>query len=199
MDAFAEGRLDVLVGTSLVTKGLDMPEVTLVGVVSADIALTLPDERAAERTYQLLAQAIGRAGAARAPGAGDHPDLPAGPPGDPGGGRRRRGGLLRRRAGPPAAVRRRRRSGALKLTVGRRGRRRGPSRGRSAWPPGCGDRPRERRSIAVAVVGPAPAYVAPPGRPLALERRPPGRDPQASWTATPGPPWSVDVDPESLL
>ena len=62
IDAFAEGEIDVLVGTSLVTKGLDIPEVTLVGVVSADVALNLPDERAAERTYQLLAQAVGRAG-----------------------------------------------------------------------------------------------------------------------------------------
>ena len=61
------GRTDVLVGTSLVTKGLDVPQVTLVGVVSADVALTLPDERAAERTWQLLAQAVGRAGR------GDHP------------------------------------------------------------------------------------------------------------------------------
>ena len=62
LDAFANGALDVLVGTSLVAKGIDVPEVTLVGVVSADIALNLPDERAAERTYQLLAQAVGRAG-----------------------------------------------------------------------------------------------------------------------------------------
>ena len=57
-----------LVGTALVAKGLDVPEVTLVGVVSADIALNLPDERAAERTYQLLVQAIGRAGRGGRPG-----------------------------------------------------------------------------------------------------------------------------------
>ena len=62
LDAFAAGQLDVLVGTSLVAKGLDVPNVTLVGVVSADVSLNLPDERAAERTYQLLAQAVGRAG-----------------------------------------------------------------------------------------------------------------------------------------
>ena len=62
IDAFAAGELGILVGTSLVAKGLDVPEVTLVGIVSADVALTLPDERAAERTYQLLAQAVGRAG-----------------------------------------------------------------------------------------------------------------------------------------
>ena len=78
-----EGRLDVLVGTSLVAKGLDIPKVTLVGVVSSDVALNLPDERAAERTYQLLAQAVGRAGRGDRPGPGDHPDLPARPPGDP--------------------------------------------------------------------------------------------------------------------
>ncbi len=62
VDAFTAGGLDVLVGTSLVTKGLDIPEVTLVGVVSADIALNLPDERATERTWQLLSQAVGRTG-----------------------------------------------------------------------------------------------------------------------------------------
>ena len=68
LDAFAGGGIDVLVGTSLVAKGLDVPEVTLVGVVSADIALNLPDERASERTYQLLAQAVGRAGRGDRPG-----------------------------------------------------------------------------------------------------------------------------------
>ena len=65
VDAFTNGELDVLVGTSLAAKGLDVPQVTLVGVVSADIALNLPDERAAERTYQLLAQAVGRSVRAR--------------------------------------------------------------------------------------------------------------------------------------
>ena len=85
VDAFTDGRLDVLVGTSLVAKGLDIPEVTLVGVVSADVALTLPDERAAERTFQLLVQAIGRAGRGERPGTRHRPDLPARAPGDPGG------------------------------------------------------------------------------------------------------------------
>ena len=60
--------MDVLVGTALVAKGIDVPEVTLVGVVSADVSLNLPDERAAERTYQLLAQAVGRAGRGERPG-----------------------------------------------------------------------------------------------------------------------------------
>ena len=89
VDAFADGELDVLVGTSLVTKGLDVPEVTLVGVVSADVALNLPDERAAERTYQLLAQAVGRAGRGERPGRAliqsyqpDHPAIGAVADGD---------------------------------------------------------------------------------------------------------------------
>src|SRR4029077_519128 len=68
VDAFAAGRLAVLAGTSLVAKGLDIPSVTLVGIVSSDVALNLPDERAAERTYQLLVQAIGRAGRGTLPG-----------------------------------------------------------------------------------------------------------------------------------
>ncbi len=68
IDDFTNGGSDVLVGTSLVAKGLDIPEVTLVGVVSADIALNLPDERAAERTWQLLTQAVGRAGRGERPG-----------------------------------------------------------------------------------------------------------------------------------
>ncbi|MEZ0239741.1 MAG: primosomal protein N', partial [Chloroflexota bacterium] len=62
IDTFSAGGTDVLVGTSLVAKGLDVPSVVLVGVVSSDIALNLPDERAAERTYQLLRQGVGRAG-----------------------------------------------------------------------------------------------------------------------------------------
>ena len=79
IDDLVAGRTDVLVGTSLVTKGLDVPQVTLVGVVSADVALTLPDERAAERTWQLLAQAVGPRGAGRPAGSRHHPDLPARP------------------------------------------------------------------------------------------------------------------------
>ncbi|MSQ08687.1 MAG: primosomal protein N' [Dehalococcoidia bacterium] len=59
---FESGNSRVLVGTQLVAKGLDIPEVTLVGVVSADIGLAIPDFRAAERTFQLLAQSAGRAG-----------------------------------------------------------------------------------------------------------------------------------------
>lgn len=59
---FSEGRADVLVGTQMIAKGLDLPQVTLVGIISADTALGLPDYRAGERTFQLLTQVAGRAG-----------------------------------------------------------------------------------------------------------------------------------------
>jgi primosomal protein N' (replication factor Y) len=62
--AFLEGKADVLVGTQMVAKGLDLPAVTIVGVISADVGLHIPDFRSAERTFQLLTQVSGRAGRA---------------------------------------------------------------------------------------------------------------------------------------
>ncbi len=61
-DAFRDGLVQILVGTQMIAKGLDFPNVTLVGVVNADVGLHLPDFRSAERTFQLLAQVAGRAG-----------------------------------------------------------------------------------------------------------------------------------------
>jgi primosomal protein N' (replication factor Y) len=62
LQTFVDHRADVLIGTQMIAKGLDLPLVTLVGVISADTALYLPDYRAAERTFQLLTQVAGRAG-----------------------------------------------------------------------------------------------------------------------------------------
>ena len=68
LDRMRRGEIDVLVGTQMVTKGHDLPNVTLVGVLNADAALSMPDFRAAERTFQLLVQVAGRAGRGQRPG-----------------------------------------------------------------------------------------------------------------------------------
>jgi primosomal protein N' (replication factor Y) len=197
LDAFAGGRLDVLVGTSLVTKGLDVPGVTLVGVVSADIALNLPDERAAERTYQLLAQAVGRAGRGDRPGLAiiqsyqpDHPAIAAVAAGD--GSAFYQAELeLRARFGSPPFGR------LVKLTVGLADR-----TAAEATALEMADQVRARsaeRGADVTVMGPAPAYIARRAERWRYNVVLRGDDPAALLDGGLDAPWSVDVDPESLL
>ncbi|SNR90879.1 replication restart DNA helicase PriA [Anaerovirgula multivorans] len=62
LESFKNGEIDILVGTQMISKGLDFPNVTLVGVISADASLNLPDFRASEKTFQLVTQVAGRAG-----------------------------------------------------------------------------------------------------------------------------------------
>jgi primosomal protein N' (replication factor Y) len=68
LERFNKGEIDILIGTQMVTKGLDYPNVTLVGGISADLSLNFPDFRASERTFQLLTQVAGRAGRGKTPG-----------------------------------------------------------------------------------------------------------------------------------
>jgi primosomal protein N' (replication factor Y) len=68
LSRFARGEVQVLLGTQMIAKGLDYPNVTLVGVINGDTALSLPDFRAAERTFQLITQVAGRAGRGDKPG-----------------------------------------------------------------------------------------------------------------------------------
>ena len=68
LDDFGNGEADILLGTQMIAKGLDFPNVTLVGVLNADTSLNLPDYRSSERTFQLLTQVAGRAGRAEKEG-----------------------------------------------------------------------------------------------------------------------------------
>lgn len=68
LNSFKKGEIDILIGTQMIAKGLDFPNVTLVGVISADVSLNLPDFRSSERTFGLLTQVAGRAGRGKAKG-----------------------------------------------------------------------------------------------------------------------------------
>ena len=197
LDAFAEGRLDVLVGTSLVAKGLDVAEVTLVGVVSADVALNLPDERAAERTYQFLTQAVGRAGRGERPGRAiiqtyqpEHAAIQAVASGNASAFYDAELEVRRRFGSPPFGR-------LIKLTVGL------PDHLAAEHEAGAmADRLRAAASASgrsVEVLGPAPAYVARRAGRWRWNVVLRGDRPVELLSPLPGGTWSIDVDPDSLL
>ncbi len=197
LDAFAEGRLDVLVGTSLVAKGLDVAEVTLVGVVSADIALNLPDERAAERTYQLLTQAVGRAGRGERPGRAiiqtylpDHAAIQAVATANAASFYDAELEVRRRFGSPPFGR-------LVKLTVGL------PDQlAAEQEAAAMADRLRaagSARGLSVAVLGPAPAYIARRSGRWRWNVVLRGDRPLELLNPLPSAAWSIDVDPDSLL
>jgi primosomal protein N' (replication factor Y) len=197
IDAFADGRLDVLVGTSLVTKGLDVPAVTLVGVVSADVALNLPDERAAERTYQFLAQAVGRAGRGGVPGRAiiqsyqpEHPAIVAVASASPAAFYDAELELRRQFGSPPFAR-------LVKLTLALPDRDAAEAAARDMVAE-LRERARQR-GAAVTVAGPAPAFIARRADRWRFNVVLRGAEPSALLDGPPGPPWTVDVDPDSLL
>ena len=68
LENFSSGRIDILLGTQMIAKGLDFPNATLVGIINADLGLHLPDFRTGERIFQLIYQASGRAGRKNKPG-----------------------------------------------------------------------------------------------------------------------------------
>ena len=197
IDAFTAGDTDVLVGTSLVAKGLDVPSVTLVGVVSSDIALNLPDERAAERTFQLLTQAVGRAGRGDRPGRAilqtyqpEHPAIVAVAQADAATFYAAELDLRRRFGSPPFGQ-------LIKLTVALPDRDAAEAAGVE-----MATRLRDRATalgVQMDVAGPAPAYIARRNDRWRFHVVLRGADPMAVLGEDPGPPWSVDVDPESLL
>jgi primosomal protein N' (replication factor Y) len=202
LDAFAEGRLDVLVGTSLVAKGLDIPEVTLVGVVSADVALNLPDERAAERTFQLLTQAVGRAGRGELPGLAiiqtyqpDHPAIKAVASGDASGFYDAELEVRRRFGSPPFGR-------LVKLTVGLPDARAAQQEAAvmaDRLRASCSEPEHVAAGQRVSVLGPAPAYIARRAGRWRWNVVLRGDRPVELLGTPPGAPWSIDVDPDSLL
>ena len=210
--AFARGEADVLLGTQMIAKGLDFPRVTLVGVLDADVALHLPDFRAAERTFQLLVQVVGPRRARRArrarcwsrPARRSIPAIAAAPRYDERGVRRRRELAERREAGYPPFTR----LVALLLAGARRGdgRARGATRSPSALRGDAEARGVERararrrrrwRGCAASIAGTCCSRARTPARlreiaARALEAAEPSRAARASRVM-------ADVDPVEVL
>jgi primosomal protein N' (replication factor Y) len=195
---FADGEADVLVGTQAIAKGLDLPGVTLVGIISADTVLHLPDMRAVERTFQLLTQVAGRAGRSGAPGrvvlqtfSPEHPCIRAAARQSYGPFAQAELRFRREHGYPPYADLVRAVHQSTSLAASRAAAARQAAALRSA-----------ARSVPapVDVIGPAPCYytrVRGRHRWQLLLRGPGARDLARSVVWTPD--WALDVDPVSLL
>ena len=188
----------MLVGTSLVAKGLDIPAVTVVGVVSSDIALNLPDERAAERTFQLLSQAVGRAGRGDRPGRAflqtyqpEHPAIVAVATGDATAFYDAELAMRERFGSPPFGR-------LVKLTIGLADRTAAETGGVASWPSAPRAVSGAGRRVSSSI-GPAPAYIARRADRWRYNVVLRGPDPVGLLDGGLDAPWSVDVDPESLL
>jgi primosomal protein N' (replication factor Y) len=186
----------VLVGTRLVTKRASSRPWPLVGIVSADIALNLPDERSAERTTSSASGDRSGRGGAR-PGRAiiqtyvpDHPAIRAVADGDSETFHRDELAARRRFGAPPFGR-------YIKLTVALEDRAAAEAAGRTMA--GTLRTLAQEASSDTVVLGPVPAYIARRGGRWRFHLVLRGTDPGAVLRADPGPPWSVDVDPESLL
>ncbi|MEP6681246.1 MAG: primosomal protein N', partial [Chloroflexota bacterium] len=192
-DDFREGRIDLLVGTQLAAKGLDLPSVTLAGVVAADVTLNLPDYRAPERTFQLLAQVAGRAGRGPMPGrviiqtyAADHYAVRAAARLDVDGFADEELGRRRLLGYPPFSL-------LARLLITDADRARAETRGRRAADAVAGS--------GVEALGPLPAYVARRANRWRFQVvvRAPDLATRAAALARVPSGVAIDVDPESLL
>ena len=199
LEAFTRGEADVLVGTQMIAKGLDLPRVTLVGVVNADTALNLPDFRASERTFQLLTQVAGRAGRSALGGkviiqtfCPDHYAVEAAAQHDYKGFYEQEL-RFRREAGYPPI-----RPLVRLLFVGAR-----ETDAREASERLAGalqDRIRRQGLLDVELIGPAPAFFAKWGGKYRYHLILRGSNARTLLAAYPLPPgWRVDVDPMNLL
>lgn len=199
LDQFIKREADVLIGTQMIAKGLDLPLVTLVGVVSADIGLALPDYRAGERVFQLLTQVAGRAGRGVLGGKvvlqtyqPDHYIIQAASRHDYGGFAERESQYRKQLGYPPYRRLARIVFSYSKEETARRQAEQAAARLREIL--------QERDLGGTALIGPAPCFYARVDRQYRWHLLLRGPDPRVALRElSPQPGWRVDIDPVSVL